>query len=139
MPAQITLPIVGVQFPNARGVTRRFAVDLQRPGDPVELRREPKNPADPNAIAVHTVEGVQMGYVAAERAPYIGMMMTRGEVNAIFQGADDFGAFIRVAFDEAPVLPPTEGVARKSRTTDEPPSQEPEQDWFADPEYPDDV
>lgn len=139
MPAQITLPIVGVQFPNARGVTRRFAVDLQRPGDLVELRREPKNPADPNAIAVHTTEGVQMGYVPAERAPYIGMMMSRGEVTAIFQGADDFGAFIRVAFDEEPVLPPTEGVARKPRATDEPPSQAPEQDWFPDPEYPDDV
>lgn len=136
MPAQITLPIVGVQFPNMKGVSRRFAVDLQRPGDPVELRREPKNPADPNAIAVHTIEGVQMGYVAAERAPYIGMMMTRGEVKAIFQGADDFGAFIRVAFDEEPVLPEPSPVVRKSRTTE---TQEPEQDWFPDPEYPDDV
>lgn len=136
MPAQITLPIVGVQFPNARGVTRRFAVDLQRPGDPVELRREPKNPADPNAIAIHTIEGVQMGYVAAERAPYIGMMMTRAEAKAIFQGADDFGAFIRVAFDEEPVLPvPSAAVPRNP----EGPSQEPEQDWFPDPEYPDDV
>lgn len=140
MPSQITLPIVGVQFPNPKGMTRRFAVDLQRPGDPVELRREPKNPADPNAIAVHTVEGVQMGYVPAERAPFIGMMMGRGEVKAIFQGADDFGAFIRIGFDEDPVLPePGATVSRKSQTTDEAPSQAPEQDWFPDPEYPDDV
>lgn len=136
MPSQITLPIVGVQFPNMKGVSRRFAVDLQRPGDLVELRREPKNPADPDAIAVHTIEGVQMGYVAAERAPYIGMMMTRGEVKAIFQGADDFGAFIRVAFDEEPVLPEPSATVRKPRTVE---TQEPEQDWFPDPEYPDDV
>jgi hypothetical protein len=139
MPSQITLPIVGVQFPNARGASRRFAVDLQRPGDPVELRREPKNPADPNAIAVHTVEGVQMGYVPAERAPYIGMMMTRGAVTAIFQGADDFGAFIRIGFDEEPVLPDPSPAARKPRATDGPASQAPEQEWYPDPEYPDDV
>lgn len=138
MPSQITLPIVGVQFPNMKGMTRRFAVDLQRPGDPVELRREPKNPADPNAIAVHTAEGVQMGYVPAERAPYIGMMMTRGEVKAIFQGADDFGAFIRVAFDEEPVLParrPADIPAIEGMSQE----QAPEQDWYPDPEYPDDV
>lgn len=136
MPSQITLPIVGVQFPNPKGMTRRFAVDLQRPGDPVELRREPKNPADPNAIAVHTIEGAQMGYVPAERAPFIGMMMGRGEVTAIFQGADDFGAFIRIGFDEEPVLPePSAAVPRNP----EGPSPEPEQDWYPDPEYPDDV
>jgi hypothetical protein len=137
MTAQITLPIVGVQFPNAKGMTRRFAVDLQRPGDPVELRREPKNPADPNAIAIHTAEGVQMGYVAAERAPYIGMMMTRGEVTAIFQGADDFGAFIRVAFDEKPVLP--EPTAAATAVLPRSGKNPPEQEWWPDPEYPDDV
>lgn len=136
MPSQITLPIVGVQFPNMKGASRRFAVDLQRPGDPVELRREPKNPADPNAIAVHTVEGVQMGYVPAERAPYIGMMMSRGEVTAIFQGADDFGAFIRIGFDEAPVLPEPSPVVRRSRTTETPVSQEPDREWYADEEGP---
>lgn len=133
MPSQITLPIVGVQFPNMKGVSRRFAVDLQRPGDPVELRREPKNPADPNAIAVHTAEGVQMGYVPADRAPYIGMMMTRGEVTAIFQGASDAGAFIRIGFDEDPVLPePKTDVPRNP----EGPANSPDQDWWPDEEGP---
>lgn len=142
MPSQITLPIVGVQFPNARGVSRRFAVDLQRPGDPVELRREPKNPADPNAIAVHTAEGVQMGYVPAERAPFIGMMMTRGEVTAIFQGADDFGAFIRIGFDEAPVLPePAAGERgepgpRGARAAPEPGKRSADDGWWPDEEGP---
>lgn len=135
MPSQITLPIVGVQFPNMKGVSRRFAVDLQRPGDPVELRREPKNPADPNAIAVHTIEGVQMGYVPAERAPYIGMMMTRGEVTAIFQGADDFGAFIRIGFDEPPVLPDNRRPENPA-PVDVPRKRPPERDWWPDDEGP---
>lgn len=130
MPAQITLPIVGVLFPNKRGMARRFAVDLLRPGEQVELRREPKNPADPNAIAVHSAVGVQMGYIPAERAPYIGMMMSRGQVLAIFQGSDDSGAFIRIGFDEPPVLPDiASGFER--------PSAEPQQDWWPDPEWPD--
>lgn len=135
MPSQITLPIVGVQFPNMKGASRRFAVDLQRPGDPVELRREPKNPADPNAIAVHTIEGVQMGYVPAERAPYIGMMMTRGEVTAIFQGADDFGAFIRIGFDETPVLPDNRRPENPA-PVDVPQRRPPERDWWPDDEGP---
>lgn len=132
MPSQITLPIVGIQFPNARGMARRFAVDLHRPGDPVELRPEPTNPADPNAIAVYSVEGVQMGYLPAERAPYVGMMMGRGGVAAIFQGANDFGAFVRIGFDEMPTLPKLPHVRQEPEER-----QEAEQEWWPDPEWPD--
>lgn len=106
MPAQITLPIVGIDYPNKRGVTRRFAVDLLRPGDPVALRLEPENPADENAVAVDSVEGVQMGYIPAQRAPYVAKHIKNGDVSAIFQGKGGRGAFIRIAFDETPVLPP---------------------------------
>jgi hypothetical protein len=106
MPAQITLPIVGIDYPNKKGVTRRFAVDLLAPGDPVELRLEPENPADENAVAVYSVEGVQMGYIPAQRAPYIGKHMRQGGVSAVFQGKGGRGAFLRIAFDdEEPVLP----------------------------------
>lgn len=88
-------------------MTRRYAVELHAPGDPVELRREPKNPADPNAIAVFSLVGVQMGYIPAERAPFIGMMMSRGAVTAVFQGQSEHGAWLRIAFgDDEPVLPP---------------------------------
>lgn len=126
MPAQITLPIVGVDYPNKRGVTRRFAVDLLAPGDPVELRAEPQNPADENAVAVYSIEGVQMGYIPAQRAPYVGKLMKSGDVTAIFQGKGGRGAFIRIAFgDEEPVLPPP---PEKSVT---------EPDWWPD-EVPDD-
>jgi hypothetical protein len=43
------------------------------PGRPLELRRDPDNPHDPNAIAVHDAGGRQVGWVprelAAELAP----------------------------------------------------------------------
>lgn len=127
MLSQITLPVRGVNFPNAKGPTRRFAVELQRPGDKVELRPEPKNPADPNAIAVYTADGIQMGYLPAERAPFVGLQLSRGHVSAIFQGLNDFGAFVRIAFNgETPVLPPVSEPAA------------PDQDWWPDedgPEY----
>ena len=107
MPAQITLPIVGIDYPNKRGVARRFAVDLLRPGDPVLLVLEPENPADENAVAVFSVEKVQMGYIPAQRAPYVGKKMREGGASAVFQGKGGRGAFIRIAFDgEEPVLPP---------------------------------
>lgn len=107
MLAQITLPIVGVDFPNKIGPTRRFAIELLAPGDPVKLRTEPTNPADPHAVAVYSMSDVQIGYLPAERAPYVGMHMRRGEVAAIFQGKGERGFFVRIAFDgDVPFLPP---------------------------------
>ena len=74
------------------------------PGEPVELRREPKNPADSRAIGVYSTRGIQIGYVPAEQAQWIGGQL--GEIRAIFQRADTFGAVIRVTFDGSePVLP----------------------------------
>lgn len=51
--------------------------------------------------------GVQIGYVNAERAPYVGGKMSRGEdVPAIFQAIDGGSAFIRVRFEgKPPTLP----------------------------------
>ena len=77
-------------------------------GEPLELRHEPKNPKDEHAIAVFSSRGVQIGYVTAERAPWIGKLLGEREVRAIFQGHAKFGAWARVAFDgEEPVLPST--------------------------------
>lgn len=126
MPAQITLPIVGIQFPNKSGPTRRFVVELQQPGDEIILELEPDNPADKNAVGVFSIEGAQMGYLPAERAPYVGMMMRRGEVKAIFQGRGGRGAFLRIAFDEDPVLPPAQEV-----------TSEADPDWWPDEVWPD--
>lgn len=101
----MSVAVVGAQFPNADGSNRRFEILLCKPGEPVELRPEPRNKADPNAIAVLSCRGVQLGYLSAERAPRIGALLGEREVQAVFQRAADFGAWIRVAFDgEAPVL-----------------------------------
>jgi hypothetical protein len=52
-----------------------LAADEVEPGRPLELRRDPDNPHDPNAIAVHLPGGAQVGWVprevAAELAPRI--------------------------------------------------------------------
>lgn len=126
MLAQITLPIVGIDFPNKSGPARRFGIELLERGDPVELVPEPKNPYDENAVAVFSVEGVQLGYLPAMRAPYVGQQIRRGEVKAIFQGAGGRGYFVRIAFDgDEPVLPPAR------------PDPEAPGDWYPDEIYDD--
>ena len=121
----LSLAVVGADFPNKRGPTRRFEIAVCPPGEPVELRPEPKNPADPRAVAVFSVRGVQLGYLSAERCGRIGALIRSGRaVTAIFQEATSYGAVIRVAFDgNEPALPP----AREPQA---------EQDWWPDPEWP---
>lgn len=128
MLAQITLPIVGTQFPNKspKGPTRLFALELCEPGDPVHLRQEPDNPHDEHAIAVYNSRDMMMGYVPANRAPYIGIQIRRGTVAAVFQGRADQRGYIRIAFEgDVPVIPPPSE------------SREPLRDWWPDEEYPD--
>lgn len=107
MPSELSLAVVGAAHANADGSNRRFEIRLCAPGDPVELRPEPRNKADPQAIAVFSSRGVQIGYVTAERAPWIGSKMTAGgDIRAVFQRATDFGALIRVNLEgEEPILP----------------------------------
>lgn len=102
-PAQ-SIAVVGADYANKRGPGRRFEIVLCAPGEPVELRPEPKNPADSRAIGVYSARGVQIGYVQAEQAQWIGGHLA--EIKAIFQRSDRFGAVIRVTFDGSdPVLP----------------------------------
>ncbi|NNM78566.1 hypothetical protein HJG53_16890 [Sphingomonas sp. ID1715] len=113
MPSELSLAVVGAAHANADGSNRRFEILLCAPGDPVELRPEPSNNADPHAIAVFSSRGVQIGYVTAERAPWIGSKMSAGaDLRAVFQRAIDFGALVRVNLEgEDPILP----SARKPR------------------------
>lgn len=124
----LSLAVVGADYPNKRGPGRRFEIAICKPGEPVELVPEPKNPADPRAVAVFSCRSVQIGYLTAERCGRIGAMIRDGrEVCAIFQEATRSGAVIRVAFDgEVPELPPQRSI--------EPPS---EQDFWPDEEWPD--
>lgn len=104
----LSLQIKGIQHLNANGSNRQFEVMTCVPGEPVELRLEPKNKHDPLAIAIYSARAVQIGYVSAERCGRIGQLIRQGrEVQAIFQGMSDAGAWIRVAFDgEEPTVPP---------------------------------
>lgn len=105
----LSLAVVGADHPNKRGPGRRFELALCSPAEPIELRPEPKNPVDPQAVAVFSCRGIQLGYLTAERAPWIGGMIRSGrEIAAAFQEQTQWGAIVRVAFDGvAPTLPPT--------------------------------
>lgn len=103
---QHTLPVVGLDHPNKRGPARRFEIALCVPGEAVNLLPEPDNPADPCAVAVFSLRGIQIGYLPAERCARIFALIGRGrEVKAIFQGCDRFRGYVRIAFDgEVPTL-----------------------------------
>ena len=58
---------------------------LSAPGDLVELRLEPTNPLDDNAVTIFSDRDTQPGYRNAERAPLIGKRMRDDEASAVFQ------------------------------------------------------
>ena len=105
----LSLAVVGADHPNKKGPARRFEIALCIPGEPVNLIPEPKNPADPRAIAVYSARSIQIGYVRAERAQFIGNALSRDGVRAIFQSPAKWGAVIRAHLDGSePTLPTTD-------------------------------
>lgn len=132
----MSLAVVGADHPNKRGPSRRFELNICRPGEPVALIPEPKNPKDENAVGVFSERGVQLGYLKAERAPWIGGMLKQGrEITAKFQGKAAFGGWIRIAFDGAqPDLPPDPPA---ERTEIDEFADEPAPDFYPDQEWPD--
>ncbi|MEP9401381.1 HIRAN domain-containing protein [Sphingomonas sp. VNH70] len=105
---ELSLHVVGADHPNRSGRgNRRFEILLCRPGEPVTLAPEPRNPVDPNAVMVLSARGVQIGYLTADRAAWIAPMLRSGrECHAIFQQPTPAGAAIRLAFDgRRPALP----------------------------------
>src|SRR5947209_8449281 len=107
MPNELSLAVVGAAHANPDGSNRQFEILLCAPGEPIELRPEPRNKADPAAIAVYSARGIQIGYVRAERALWIGSKMAAGaEVCAVFQQRTNYGALIRANLEgAAPTLP----------------------------------
>jgi hypothetical protein len=103
----LSLAVVGADYPNKRGPVRRFELAICQPGEPVELRPEPTNKADPSAVAVYSCRGIQVGYLTAERCGRIGALIRQGrDVRAVFQHHAPYGAVIRAAFDgDDPTLP----------------------------------
>ena len=83
---------------------------LCKPGEPVALRREPMNPHDANAVAVFSVRCVQMGYLSAERAPFIGRRMQQEPYDVLFQALTGSMAYVRIRFGSgSPTLPEPAG------------------------------
>jgi len=107
---ELSLAVVGINYANEdRGKTsRRFEVELCAPGEPVDLMPEPRNKHDRHAVAVFSVRGIQIGYLPAERAPWIGGKLNAGEeCEAVFQEIFGNIAVIRARFGGgAPTLPP---------------------------------
>ena len=87
MAGYAVVKVVGVSFPNEDGSSRREILEALyddfwtegREGEiEVSLRREPDNPHDPNAVAVHAkAPGVsgQVGYVPRQGAEEIGALL----------------------------------------------------------------
>jgi HIRAN domain len=53
--------------------------DAAAPGQPLELRRDPDNEHDPNAIAVHARGGEQLGFVPREIAEQLAPELDAGK------------------------------------------------------------
>ncbi|TCP71727.1 HIRAN domain-containing protein [Sphingomonas sp. PP-CE-1G-424] len=132
---ELTLSVVGIDFPNAdrSKSNRRMELLLCAPGEPVDLRSEPKNPHDANAVAVFSARGIQMGYLSAERAPLIGRRMQQEEHVAVFQALTGSMGYVRIRFGGgAPSLPNPEAPtpARSRAATFDPDA------FYPDPEGP---
>ena len=118
-PRSLSVRIVGADYPNSDKSNRRFELMLCEPGDLLELRPEPKNPADENAIAVFSVRGIQIGYIASDRAAWLTACMHRGsQLAAAFQARAPWGAVARIGIDGDSLDLPPDDI--------EPP---PEDDW----------
>ncbi|MFZ2996242.1 HIRAN domain-containing protein [Sphingobium sp.] len=104
---QLSLAIVGADHPNKDKSNRRSEILWSAPGEPVDLIPEPKNPVDPQAVAVFSARGVQIGYVKSFQAQLIRTYLARGRLTAaIFQDVAPWGAVIRLGLDgEHPTLP----------------------------------
>ncbi len=133
----MSLAVVGVQYPNKNKSNRQFEIAVCKPGESVELRPEPKNISDENAVAVFSQRGVQIGYLTAERCGRIGAVIRQGrEIQAVFQREAQHGAWIRVAFDgELPIvdLNPSPFVRAPLRAE----GADPETDFYPDPDWED--
>ena len=72
----------GLRVVGAAGAGRHHADALQSeavaPGCPLELRRDPDNEHDPNAIAVHAPGGAQVGWVPREVAAELAGQLDAG-------------------------------------------------------------
>lgn len=73
--AETQTRIVGNPFRGLRAQQRMFELRI---GEPVLLRREPDNPVDKNAVKVHSLDGVFLGYIPAVLARIVAPALDKG-------------------------------------------------------------
>ncbi|WP_179509842.1 HIRAN domain-containing protein [Sphingomonas melonis] len=107
-PRELSLAVVGLDYPNPDKSHRRFEMALCCRAEPVRLIREPTNKYDKRAVAVFSNRGIQLGYLTAERCGLIGGWLDDGEAySAVFQESGRTAAIIRVRFGAGALsLPP---------------------------------
>jgi hypothetical protein len=110
-----SLNVVGESYKNSDGSSRQAEVQRCNAGELIVLRREPQNRHDPDAVAVYSCRGVQVGYLSSDHAEWISACLNKGRnvraiVERITGGTNDrenYGIVIRVNYNGAvPTLPP---------------------------------
>lgn len=73
----------GKSFANHDGSSSQLEPARCRPGDGIDLIREPTNPRDPQAVVLITRRGVRIGYLARRDARWLAPLIDAGQtVNA---------------------------------------------------------
>lgn len=108
-----SLPACGERHDNEDGTSRQHELRRCEPGEIVDLVREPDNPHDPLAVAIVSARGVRVGYLARERAMWIGSKIDRGyDVRAIVErvkGVHLAGAVLGLVIRVSMAAPGEEG------------------------------
>ena len=112
-----TLNIVGEGVPNPDGGQRQAEIKRCQVGEPVELRRETGKRYDAHAVAVISCRGIQIGYLKAEHARWIGGRLDKGSpmpaiIERINGGTPDrpsLGVSIRLNVEGIPPTPARRG------------------------------
>ena len=109
-----SLAAVGCWYDNEDGSSRQLELAECRPGDLLELVRQPDNPHDPLAVAIFTASDTCVGYLGRDRAAWIAPKIDRGYlVSAIVERVKGInlpdatlGLVLRVNLDgEQPEVP----------------------------------
>ena len=101
----LSVAVVGAPYLNKNGSNRASEIKFCSSGERLELRPEPRNRYDEHAIAVFSERGVQIGYVASERAVLVGSWLRAGEeVVALFQEEAPWGAVARIGVGGPPTM-----------------------------------
>jgi hypothetical protein len=93
------LRVAGVSFEG-----RQEAVAQLQPLQALAFQKEPENQYDPNAVAVHTLDGVPLGYVPKDRTGAFLHILCFGQVHSV--GQADGGGMWGCSAEVQPRVPP---------------------------------